>query len=149
MKKSKNLFGRATGFITASPWVGGGGFAWADKQNEKSDTKPEFLTPRKSRQELTGNTDKDRKAMLAKYGLFAAPNSLAFEVESDKKREKLKDAGEIADRQKAESAAAAAAAEEPFTKAKESQVQALKRKGRRASILTSSQGASDPLGIPG
>lgn len=51
--------------------------------------------------------------------------------------------------QKAASAAAAAAAEEPFTKAKESQVQALKRKGRRASILTSSQGVDAPLGLPG
>ena len=50
--------------------------------------------------------------------------------------------------QKAEAAAAAAAAEEPFNIAKESQRKGLLRKGRRASILTSSQGA-DPLGIPG
>ena len=58
-------------------------------------------------------------------------------------------ATEEADRQKAEAAAAAAAAEKPFDEAKESQRKALLRKGRRASILTSSQGASDPLGIPG
>ena len=50
--------------------------------------------------------------------------------------------------QKAAAAAAAAAAEEPFNIAKESQRKGLLRKGRRASILTSSQGA-DPLGIPG
>lgn len=54
-----------------------------------------------------------------------------------------------AQQQQADAAAAAAAAEEPFNVAKESQRKALLRKGRRASILTSSQGASDPLGIPG
>ena len=58
-------------------------------------------------------------------------------------------ATEEATNQKAAAAAAAAAAEEPFTKAKESQVQALKRKGRRASILTSTQGVDTPLGLPG
>jgi hypothetical protein len=49
----------------------------------------------------------------------------------------------------AAAAAAFAAAEEPFTKAKEAQLLALKRRGRRASILTSPQGVTDPLGIPG
>jgi ribosomal protein L12E/L44/L45/RPP1/RPP2 len=49
----------------------------------------------------------------------------------------------------AAAAAAAAAAEAPFTKSKEAQLEALKRRGRRASILTSSQGAYEPLGIPG
>ena len=58
-------------------------------------------------------------------------------------------ATEEADRQKAEAAAAAAAAEEPFNISKESQRKALLRKGRRASILTSSQGADAPLGLPG
>ena len=57
-------------------------------------------------------------------------------------------ATEIGEQQKVEAAAAAAAAEEPFNIAKESQRKGLLRKGRRASILTSSQGA-DPLGIPG
>ena len=63
-----------------------------------------------------------------------------------------KKAGDIAaadQQQKAAAAAAAAAAEEPFNIAKEAQRKGLLRKGRRASILTSSQGASDPLGIPG
>lgn len=56
---------------------------------------------------------------------------------------------EAEQQQKVEAAAAAAAAEEPFNIARESQRKALMRKGRRASILTSPQGASDPLGIPG
>ena len=43
----------------------------------------------------------------------------------------------------------AAEEEKVFTDLKEAQLLALKRKGRRASILTSSQGAEDPLGIPG
>ena len=63
-----------------------------------------------------------------------------------------KKAGDIAaadQQQKAAAAAAAAAAEEPFNIAKEAQRKGLLRKGRRSSILTSSQGASDPLGIPG
>jgi hypothetical protein len=47
---------------------------------------------------------------------------------------------------KAESDAAAAAALE---KSHASQRDALKRKGRRASILTSPQGLADPLGLPG
>jgi hypothetical protein len=66
--------------------------------------------------------------------------------------EKEKKVGKALAEQQQQAAAAAAAAaeeEEPFTKAKESQLLALKRKGRRASILTSSQGASDPLGISG
>lgn len=65
------------------------------------------------------------------------------------KDKKIGDALAVAEQQQVAAAAAAAAAEEPFTKAQEAQRQALKRKGRRASILTSSQGASDPLGIPG
>ena len=59
------------------------------------------------------------------------------------------DALAVEQQQQVAAAAAAAAAEEPFTKAKESQKKGLLRKGRRASILTSAQGASDPLGIPG
>ena len=65
------------------------------------------------------------------------------------KDKKIGDALAVEQQQQVAAAAAAAAAEEPFTKAKESQANALKRKGRRASILTSSQGASNPLGIPG
>ena len=62
------------------------------------------------------------------------------------KEEALSDQARI----KAETAAAEAAALE---KSHESQRKALKRKGRRASILTSSQGVtdqlSDQLGVPG
>lgn len=49
-----------------------------------------------------------------------------------------------------EAAAAQQAAEEAaiLEKAQESQRRGLKRKGRRASILTSSQGLPDPLGLP-
>ena len=65
------------------------------------------------------------------------------------KDKSLLEANIASDAQQKAAAAAAAAAEEPFTKSKESQLQALKRKGRRSSILTSSQGAADPLGIPG
>lgn len=65
------------------------------------------------------------------------------------KAKRMGDATDLALQQKADAAAAAAAAEEPFTKSKQSQLDALKRKGRRASILTSPQGAGDPLGIPG
>ena len=65
------------------------------------------------------------------------------------KDKKMSDDFAMAQQQKADAAAAAAAAEEPFNVAKESQRKGLLRKGRRSSILTSSQGASDPLGIPG
>lgn len=65
------------------------------------------------------------------------------------KDKKMGDAFEVAQQQQIDAAAARAAAEEPFNILKESQRQSLKRKGRRASILTSSQGASDPLGIHG
>lgn len=65
------------------------------------------------------------------------------------KDKKKSEAAAVAAQQAADAAAAAAAAEEPFSVAKESQRKGLLRKGRRASILTSSQGASDPLGIPG
>lgn len=51
---------------------------------------------------------------------------------------------------KAQAAAAQAATEAAaLAKNQESQVEALKRKGRRASILTSAQGVTDPLGVPG
>lgn len=45
----------------------------------------------------------------------------------------------------AQDATAAAALE----KSQQSQVDALKRKGRRASIMTSTQGVGSPLGVPG
>ena len=64
-------------------------------------------------------------------------------------RDNMARAAAAAAAQAAAAAAAAAAAEEPFRVARESQRTALLRKGRRASILTSPQGASDPLGIPG
>ena len=68
----------------------------------------------------------------------------------DNSKEKRKRGADILYRTAEAAAAASAAAEEaPFTAAKESQRQALLRKGRRSSILTSSQGAPDPLGIPG
>lgn len=65
------------------------------------------------------------------------------------KDKNIGDALDVEQKQKIDAAAAAAAAEEPFNLAKESQRKGLLRKGRRSSILTSSQGASDPLGIPG
>lgn len=65
------------------------------------------------------------------------------------KAKTISDANTVATEQKAAAAAAAAAAEEPFNLAKESQKKGLLRKGRRSSILTSTQGSSDPLGIPG
>lgn len=65
------------------------------------------------------------------------------------KDKKFSEEAEVNHQRQTAAAAAAAAAEEPFKLMRESQVNALKRKGRRASILTSSQGASDPLGIPG
>lgn len=65
------------------------------------------------------------------------------------KEKKFGEAFEAEAQQKVDAAAAAAAAEEPFNLAKESQRKGQLRKGRRASILTSSQGAGDPLGIPG
>lgn len=65
------------------------------------------------------------------------------------KDKKMGLAADQASEQQAAAAAAAAAAEEPYKKAQESQKEALKRKGRRASILTSSRGVDGPLGIPG
>ncbi len=71
----------------------------------------------------------------------------------DQAKDKKKEENLVVEDQQRQAAAAAAAAaaaeEEPFTKAKKSQADALRRKGRRASILTSPQGAGDPLGIPG
>lgn len=70
-----------------------------------------------------------------------------------KKHESEEAAKKAADDQAAATAQAqaaqAAAAEAALQKSQESQKAALKRKGRRASILTSSQGAGDPLGVPG
>lgn len=46
-------------------------------------------------------------------------------------------------------AAADAAAEAAVQKGQEAEREALKKKGRRASIMTSSQGVTNPLGVPG
>jgi hypothetical protein len=81
-------------------------------------------------------------------GARGSAKSLGRSVDQAKDK-KVVDAIAVEQQQQAAAVAAAAAAEEPFTKAKESQAQALKRKGRRSSILTSAQGASEPLGIPG
>lgn len=65
-------------------------------------------------------------------------------------QEKLESETKKAEEQATAQAQAAKAASEAaiLEKSQESQKAALKRKGRRASILTSSQG-TDPLGIPG
>ena len=80
-------------------------------------------------------------------GMRASAKHFGRSVDQAKDKSLLKSTEEAA-AQQAAAAAAAAAAEEPFNLAKESQRKGLLRKGRRASILTSSQGASDPLGIP-
>lgn len=46
-------------------------------------------------------------------------------------------------------AAADAAAEAAVQKGQEAERDELKKKGRRASIMTSSQGVTNPLGVPG
>jgi hypothetical protein len=76
-------------------------------------------------------------------------NAIVGRIKKGEAKDKDADATAISTEQQAAAAAAAVAEEEPFLKAQESQRNALKRKGRRASILTSSQGAGDPLGIPG
>jgi hypothetical protein len=81
-------------------------------------------------------------------GARGSAKSLGRSVDQAKDK-KIGDDLAVEQQQQAAAAAAAAAAEEPFTKAQEAQRQALKRKGRRASILTSPQGVGDPLGIPG
>ena len=81
-------------------------------------------------------------------GMRGSARNLGRSTDKDKEQ-KLGQAAEEGVQQQVAAAAAAAAAEEPFNLAKESQRKGLLRKGRRASILTSSQGAGDPLGIPG
>ena len=65
------------------------------------------------------------------------------------KGKKMGAAMDVATEQQAAAAAAAAESEKVFDLQKESQKKGQQRKGRRASILTSSQGASEPLGLLG
>ena len=65
------------------------------------------------------------------------------------KEKKFGDAADNAAAQQQAAAAAAAEEEKAFDLQKESQKKGLLRKGRRASILTSSQGVEDQLGILG
>ena len=81
-------------------------------------------------------------------GARGSAKNIGLSVDQEKQK-KMGDAADQVVAQKAAAAAAEAAAEEPYTLAKESQRKQLMRKGRRASILTSSQGAYSPLGIPG
>ena len=82
------------------------------------------------------------KDVLGARGSFRSPgNSVAHA-----KEKKMGEARAIEDQQRAALAAAAAAEEAAFDKQKESQKKGLLRKGRRASILTSSQGVPEPLG---
>ena len=84
------------------------------------------------------------KDVLGARGSFRDPGSSIDHA----KEKKMGEAFAVEQQQKDASAAAAVAAEEPFNVAKESQRKGLLRKGRRSSILTSSQGA-DPLGLVG
>lgn len=65
------------------------------------------------------------------------------------KHEEQQQAKQIEDDKAAAQAAQAADAAAALEKSQASQRNALKRKGRRAAILTSSQGVVDPLGVPG
>lgn len=109
-------------------------------------------------------SEKYNKAL--KIGMALVPGNLAAKVDPDVlgARGSAKMLGRSVDqaedkkagianeaRVAAEQAAAdaAAAAEAPFTATKDAYLKGRNRKGRRASILTSSQGVSDPLGIVG
>lgn len=85
------------------------------------------------------------KDVLGARGSFRSPgNSVAHA-----KEKKMGEAYALEDQQRAALAAAAAAEEKAFDLQKESQKKGLLRKGRRASILTSSQGVPEPLGSNG
>lgn len=67
-----------------------------------------------------------------------------------KEKKAIEKADEAAAKEAADAkAAAASAAEAAVQKGQEAQREALKRKGRRAAILTSGQGVADQLGVPG
>jgi hypothetical protein len=88
-------------------------------------------------------------AMKKKYGdKRGVDTSEGYAAGKEKKMEQEAEATAAKDAADAK-AAADAAAEAAVQKGQQSQADALKRKGRRAAILTSGQGVADPLGVPG
>lgn len=105
---------------------------------------------------MTGSSTKKLVAPLldTKLNTVTAPSARGKDYLDQREEGKIKAANEraAADQIKADAAAQAAALaneQAALEKGQESQVQALKRKGRRASILSSPAGIPDKLGIPG
>lgn len=81
------MFGQSPGMMSV-------GDRWQRKAGEGED--PTFLKPQdwfngKIEGEMTGDTSRDSRYMLAKYGLFGAPWMPAMFVESQKKGDKIKE----------------------------------------------------------